>query len=116
MSQQSLLESQQGAHAGSRARVTSMGGLYDAATLHAPQIKLFAHLLYPLVRHTNRIGTLPTSTNRGMAMGDTRRGNSPTVIGTDWWSNLSKGNAGLRWNLCVACPCYIALEVHYGMA
>ena len=24
------------AHAGSRARVTSMGGLYDAATLHAP--------------------------------------------------------------------------------
>ena len=25
------------AHAGSRARVTSMGGLYDAATLRAPQ-------------------------------------------------------------------------------
>ena len=24
------------AHAGSRTRVTSMGGLYDAATLHAP--------------------------------------------------------------------------------
>ena len=24
------------AHAGSRARITSMGGLYDAATLHAP--------------------------------------------------------------------------------
>ena len=28
------------AHAGSRARVTSMGGLYDAATLHAPIILL----------------------------------------------------------------------------
>ena len=116
MSQQSLLGSQQGAHAGSRARVTSMGGLYDAATLHAPQMKLFAHMLYTLVRHTDRIGTYPTATNHWMAMGGTRRGNSPTVIGTDWWPNLARENAGLRWNFCVACPCCIVLAVHYGLA
>ena len=30
------------AHAGSRTRVTSMGGLYDAATLHALKISQFA--------------------------------------------------------------------------
>ena len=32
------------AHAGSRARVTSMGGLYDAATLHAPHVHGWYHL------------------------------------------------------------------------
>ena len=30
------------AHAGSRTRVTSMGGLYDAATLHALKFSQFA--------------------------------------------------------------------------
>ena len=33
------------AHAGSRTRVTSMGGLYDAATLHAPVTRLALQVL-----------------------------------------------------------------------
>jgi hypothetical protein len=34
------------AHAGSRTRVTSMGGLYDAATLHALLLSLYARVLF----------------------------------------------------------------------
>ena len=37
-----LQEKAKDAHAGSRTRVTSMGGLYDAATLHALKISQFA--------------------------------------------------------------------------
>ena len=71
---------------------------------------------YILVRHTDHIGTLPKSTNHWMAIGDTSRGNSPTVIGTEWWSNLAKENAGFRWNLSVACPYCITLAVQHGLA
>ena len=42
-----LLESQQNVHAGSRARVTIMGGLYDAATLHALQKNSVERTLTP---------------------------------------------------------------------